>query len=163
MAKHILAVLVENKFGVLARISSLIAGRGFNIESLAVGETEDPTASRMTIVFEGDEKTIEQIKKQLNRLIDVISIQDLTREEHLDRELMLCKVTVTPKTRPEVVEIAETVKAEVADVGVKSMTLLVVGDPTKIKTFLELVKPYGVKEIVRTGRIALSRDTGGGN
>ena len=163
MAKHILSVLVENKFGVLARISSLIAGRGFNIESLAVGETEDPTASRMTIVFEGDEKTIEQIKKQLNRLIDVISIQDLTREEHLDRELMLCKVSVTPKTRPEVVEIAETVKAEVADVGVKSMTLLVVGDPTKIKTFLELVKPYGVKEIVRTGRIALSRDTAGGN
>ena len=163
MAKHILSVLVENKFGVLARISSLIAGRGFNIESLAVGETEDPTASRMTIVFEGDEKTIEQIKKQLNRLIDVISIQDLTREEHLDRELMLCKVSVTPKTRPEVVEIAETVKAEVADVGVKSMTLLVVGDPTKIKTFLELVKPYGVKEIVRTGRIALSRDTAGGS
>ncbi|MBI3323834.1 MAG: acetolactate synthase small subunit [Candidatus Omnitrophica bacterium] len=163
MAKHILSVLVENKFGVLARISSLIAGRGFNIESLAVGETEDPSASRMTIVFDGDEKTIEQIKKQLNRLIDVISIQDLTREEHLDRELMLCKVSVSPKTRPEVVEIAETVKAEVADVGVKSMTLLLVGDPTKIKTFLELVKPYGVKEIVRTGRIALSRDTAGGN
>ena len=158
MAKHILSVLVENKFGVLARISSLIAGRGFNIESLAVGETEDPTASRMTIVFDGDEKTIEQIKKQLNRLIDVISIQDLTREEHLDRELMMCKVAVSPKTRPEIVEIAETVKAEVADVGVKSMTLLVVGDPTKMKTFLELVKPYGVKEIVRTGRIALSRD-----
>ena len=163
MAKHIVSVLVENKFGVLARISGLIAGRGFNIDSLAVGETEDPTASRMTMVVDGDEKTVEQVKKQLNRLIDVISIQDLTREEHLDRELMLCKVTVTPKTRPEVVEIAETVKAEVADVGVKSMTLLVVGDPTKIKTFLELVKPYGVKEIVRTGRIALSRDTGGGN
>ena len=163
MAKHILSVLVENKFGVLARISSLIAGRGFNIESLAVGETEDPTASRMTIVFDGDEKTIEQIKKQLNRLIDVISIQDLTKEEHLDRELILCKVSVTPKTRPEVVEIAETVKAEVADVGVKSLTLLLVGDPAKIKTFLEMLKPYGVKEIVRTGRVALARDTAGGS
>ena len=163
MAKHILSVLVENKFGVLARISSLIAGRGFNIESLAVGETEDPTASRMTIVFEGDEKTIEQIKKQLNRLIDVIAIQDLTREEHLDRELMMCKVAVTAKTRSQVVEIAETVKAEIADVGVKSMTVLVVGDPTKIKTFLEMVKPYGIKEIVRTGRIALSRDIAGGS
>ena len=163
MAKHLLSVLVENKFGVLARISSLIAGRGFNIESLAVGETEDPTASRMTIVFDGDEKTIEQIKKQLNRLIDVISIQDLTKEEHLDRELILCNVSVTAKTRPEGVEIAETVKAEVADVGVKSLTLQLIGDPAKIKTFLEMLKPYGVKEIVRTGRVALARDTAGGS
>ena len=163
MAKHVLSVLVENKFGVLARISSLIAGRGFNIESLAVGETEDPTASRMTIVFDGDEKTIEQIKKQLNRLIDVISIQDLTREEYLDRELIVCKVSVNPKSRPEVVEIAETVKAEIADIGVRTITLQLVGDQTKIKTFLELLKPYGVKEIVRTGRVALTRDTVGGN
>jgi acetolactate synthase-1/3 small subunit len=99
MAKHVLSVLVENKFGVLARISGLIAGRGFNIDSLAVGETEDPTASRMTMVVDGDEKTIEQVKKQLNRLIDVISIQDLTQEEHLDRELLMCKVSVTTKTR----------------------------------------------------------------
>ena len=163
MAKHILSVLVENKFGVLARISSLIAGRGFNIESLAVGETEDPTASRMTIVFDGDEKTIEQIKKQLNRLVEVISVQDLTREEHLDRELLMCRVSVTSKTRSEVVEIAQTLQAEVADVGVKSVTLLLVGDPTKIKTLLELVKPFGVKEIVRTGRIAISRDSKGGD
>ncbi len=162
MAKHIISVLVENKFGVLARVASLIAGRAFNIDSLAVGETEDPTASRMTIVFDGDEKTIEQIKKQLNRLIDVISTQDLTKEEHLDRELIMVKISVSPKTRPEVVEIAETLKAEVADVGVKTLTLLLVGDQAKIKTLLELVKPYGVKEIVRTGRIALTRDIAGG-
>ena len=160
MAKHILSVLVENKFGVLARIAGLIAGRGFNIDSLAVGETEDPTASRMTIVVDGDEKTIEQVKKQLNRLIDVISIQDLTKEEHLDRELILCKVQVSLKTRTELVEIAETLKAEVADVGTKTLTILLVGDQTKVKTLLELVKPYGVKEIARTGRIALSRDGG---
>ena len=160
MPKHILSVLVENKFGVLARISSLIAGRGFNIDSLAVGETEDPSASRMTIVFDGDEKTIEQIKKQLNRLIDIISIQDLTKEEHLDRELIMCKVAVSPKTRPEVVEVARTLGAEVADIGVKSVTILLMGDPAKIATFLELVKPYGVKEVVRTGRIALSRNGG---
>lgn len=162
MPKHVLSVLVENKFGVLARISGLIAGRGFNIDSLAVGETEDPTASRMTIVVDGDAKTIEQVKKQLNRLVDVISIQDLTQQEHLDRELMMVKVSVTPKTRPELVEIAETLKAEVADVGVKTMTILLVGDQTKVKTLLELVKPYGIKEIVRTGRIALGRDSSGG-
>ena len=162
MPKHILSVLVENKFGVLARISGLIAGRGFNIDSLAVGETEDPTASRMTIVVDGDERTIEQVKKQLNRLIDVISVYDLTKEEHLDRELILVKVSVTQKTRPELVEIAETLKAEVADVGVKTLTIQCVGDQTKVKTLLELVKPYGIKEIVRTGRIALSRDGTGG-
>ena len=163
MSKHMLSVLVENKFGVLARISSLIAGRGFNIDSLAVGETEDPTTSRMTIVVDGDQKTIEQVKKQLNRLIDVITIQDLTQEEHLDRELILVKVTVTPKTRAELVEIAETLKAEVADAGVKFMTIQLVGDQTKVKTLLELVKPHGIKEIVRTGRVALSRDANGGS
>ncbi|MBI1953662.1 MAG: acetolactate synthase small subunit [Candidatus Omnitrophica bacterium] len=158
MAKHILSVLVENKFGVLARIASLIAGRGFNIDSLAVGETEDPTASRMTIVVDGDDKTVEQVKKQLNRLVDVISVQDLTRQDHLDRELILCKVAVTPKTRPELVEIAKTLEAQVADAGVKNITILLVGDQAKVKTLLELVKPYGVKEIVRTGRVALARD-----
>jgi acetolactate synthase-1/3 small subunit len=162
MPKHVLSVLVENKFGVLARISGLIAGRGFNIDSLAVGETEDPTASRMTMVVDGDEKTIEQVKKQLNRLIDVITVQDLTQEEHLDLELILCRVSVSPKTRSELVEIAETLKAEVADVGVKTLTILLVGDPAKVKTLLELVRPYGIKEIVRTGRIALSRDSAGG-
>jgi acetolactate synthase-1/3 small subunit len=159
--KHVLSVLVENKFGVLARIATLIAGRAFNIDSLAVGETEDPSTSRMTIVVDGDDKIIEQVKKQLNRLIDVISIQDLTKEEHLDLELLMCKVSVTPKTRPEVVEIARTLKAEVADVGVKTLTVLMVGDQTKVKTFLELVKPYGIKEIVRTGRVAMSRNGGG--
>ena len=161
MPKHILSVLVENKFGVLARISTLIAGRGFNIDSLAVGETEDPSASRMTIVVDGDDKTIEQVKKQLNRLIDVISISDLTKGEHLEKELILCKVAVTPKTRPELVEIAQTLKGEVADVGVKNLTILLVGDQAQVKALLELVKPYGIKEIVRTGRIALSRDGGG--
>lgn len=160
MAKHILSVLVENKFGVLARISTLIAGRGFNIDSLAVGETEDPTASRMTIVFEGDERTIEQVKKQLNRLVDVITIQDLTRVEHLERELVMCKVFSTPKTRPEIVNVAETLNAEIVDVGQKTMTLLMVGNQTKVRAFLELLKPYGVKEIVRTGRIAMTRDSG---
>lgn len=160
MAKHVLSVLVENKFGVLARISTLIAGRGFNIDSLAVGETEDPTASRMTIVVDGDNRVLEQVKKQLNRLVDVISIQDLTRGEFLDRELLLCKVAVSAKSRPEVVEIARTLKAEVVDVGGKTLTIEVVGDQVKIKTFLELVAPYGIREVVRTGRVALAREGG---
>ncbi len=161
MAKHVLSVLVENKFGVLARISTLIAGRGFNIESLAVGQTEDPSASRMTIVVDGDNKVLEQVKKQLNRLIDVISILDLTKGEFLDRELILCKVTVTSKTRPEVVEVARTLQAEVADVGVKTLTILLVGDQNKVRTMLGLLEPYGIKEVVRTGRIALARDKSG--
>jgi acetolactate synthase I/III small subunit len=161
MAKHVLSVLVENKFGVLARVATLIAGRGFNIDSLAVGETEDPTASRMTIIVDGDNKVLEQVKKQLNRLVDVISIQDLTRGEFLDRELLLCKVSVTAKSRPEVVEIARTLQAEVADVGVKTITILLVGDQNKVKTFLELAAPYGIKEVVRTGRVALAREASG--
>ncbi|PIQ82313.1 MAG: acetolactate synthase small subunit [Candidatus Omnitrophica bacterium CG11_big_fil_rev_8_21_14_0_20_64_10] len=158
MTKHILSVLVENKFGVLARISGLIAGRGFNIDSLAVGETEDPTVSRMTIVVDGDNKVLEQVKKQLNRLVDVISIQDLTRGEYLERELILAKVSVTAKTRPEVVDIARTLQAEVADVGVKTLTVVLVGNTTKVKTLLDLMAPYGLREVVRTGRVAIGRD-----
>ena len=153
-----LSVIVENKFGVLARVATIIAGRGFNIQSLAVGETEDPTTSRMTIVVEGDERTIDQMKKQLNRMIDVITVQDLTKGEFIDRELTLLRVAVTTKTRPEVMEIAQSLKAKVDDVGVKSVVLQVVGDASKVHTAIELLKPFGIKEIVRTGRVALSRE-----
>lgn len=156
--KHTLSVLVENKFGVLARIATIIAGRGFNIDSLAVGETEDPTTSRMTIVFQGDERTIDQVKKQLNRLVDVITVQDLTRGEFIDRELMLVRVTVTAKNRAEVMDIAQSLKAKVDDVGTKSLVLQIVGDTAKIHSALELLKPYGIQEIVRTGRIAMARE-----
>jgi len=158
MAKHTLSVIVENKFGVLARIATIIAGRGFNIDSLAVGETEDPTTSRMTIVVDGDDRTIDQVKKQLNRLIDVITIQDLTRGEFIDRELMLVRVAVTSKTRPEVMAIGDSLKVKMDDVGAKSIVLQIVGDAAKIHTALELLKPYGIKEIVRTGRVALARE-----
>ena len=156
--KHTLSVVVENKFGVLARIATIIAGRGFNIDSLAVGETEDPTTSRMTIVVDGDDRTIDQIKKQLNRVIDVITVQDLTKGEFIDREIMMVRVAVTAKTRPEVMGIGESLKAKVDDVGVKSVVLQIVGDAAKIHTALELLKPFGIKEIVRTGRIALARE-----
>lgn len=156
--KHTLSVLVENKFGVLARIATIIAGRGFNIDSLAVGETEDPTTSRMTIVFQGDERTIDQVKKQLNRLVDVITVQDLTKGEFIDRELMLVRVAVTSKNRAEVMDIAQSLKAKVDDVGTKSLVLQIVGDTAKILSALELLKPYGIQEIVRTGRIAMARE-----
>ena len=158
MAKHTISVVVENKFGVLARIATIIAGRGFNIDSLAVGETEDPTTSRMTVVVQGDDRTLDQVKKQLNRLIDVITVQDLTKGEFIDREIMLVRVAVTAKTRPEVMAIAESLKAKVDDVGVKSVVLQIVGAAAKIHTALELLKPFGIKEIVRTGRIALARE-----
>ncbi len=156
--KHTLSVLVENKFGVLARIATIIAGRGFNIDSLTVGETEDPTTSRMTIVFQGDDRTIDQVKKQLNRMVDVITVQDLTKGEFIDRELMLVRVAVTSKNRAEVMDIAQSLKAKVDDVGTKSLVLQIVGDTAKILSALELLKPYGIKEIVRTGRIAMARE-----
>jgi acetolactate synthase-1/3 small subunit len=157
--KHTISVLVENHPGVLARISGLFSARGFNIDSLAVGETEDPTVSRMTIVVEGDERTLEQVKKQLNKLIDVITVQDLTQKKFIDRELLLIKVeAATPKDRNDIIEIAESMGANIADLGAQSITVEVVGDTSKIDKLTELLKPFGVKEIVRTGKIAMTKD-----
>lgn len=153
--KHIIAVLVENKFGVLAHVSGLFSARGFNITSLAVGETEDPTISRMTIVVEGDERTLEQIKKQLNKLIDVIKVYDLTNTDFIDRELVLIRVKVTPKNRQDIIKIAETTGAAVDNVNADSLTIEAVGDQNKINTLLELLKPFGIIELARTGRIAI--------
>ena len=153
--RHTISVLVENKFGVLARISGLFSARGFNISSLAVGETEDPTVSRMTIVVEGDEKTLEQIKKQLNKLIDVIKVVDYKEGAFLDRELILMKVSVTPKNRKEVLEAIESAGARIENAGSKSLSVEATGDQMKIKTLLELLRPFGILEVVRTGRIAM--------
>lgn len=158
--KHTIAVLVENHPGVLARISGLFSARGFNIDSLAVGETEDPTVSRMTIVVEGDERILEQVKKQLNKLIDVITIQDLTQKKFLDRELILIKVAVaTPKDRAQIIEITETIQANIADLGLHTITVEAVGESTKIDNLIELLKPFGIKEIVRTGKIAMVKES----
>lgn len=157
--KHTISVLVENHPGVLARISGLFSARGFNIDSLAVGETEDPTVSRMTIIVEGDERTLEQVKKQLNKLIDVITVHDLTQKKFIDRELLLIKVEVaTSKDRNEIIEIAESMGANIADLGVETITVEGVGDTSKIDKLTELLKPFGVKEIVRTGKIAMAKD-----
>jgi len=160
MQKFTLAVLVENKFGVLARIAGLFSARGYNISSLAVAETEDPTVSRITMVVDADEKILEQIKKQLNKLIDVIKIVDLTHKDCLDRELVLIKVKIDAKTRGRVIETLEALGAKVLDMGSSSVTLEEVGDQQKINATLGLLKPFGILEIVRTGRIAIQAEKG---
>jgi len=156
--KHTISVLVENKFGVLARVSGLFSARGFNIDSLAVGETEDPTVSRMTIVSEGDEKTLEQIKKQLNKLIDVIKVHDYVGKSFIEKELLLLKVNITPKTRKEIIEIVESSGDKIANAGSKMLTIEATGDEIQIEALIKLLKPFGIRELVRTGRIAIGTE-----
>lgn len=155
--KHTISVLVENQAGVLARIAGLFSARGFNIDSLAVGETEDPSVSRMTIVTHGDDRVIEQIMKQLNKLIDVIKVQDLNEVDMIERELVLVKVAATASTRTELMQIVNTFRAKVVDVNPKSLTIEVTGNQSKIDALLELVRPFGLKSVARTGVIALTR------
>ncbi len=155
--QHVISVLVENRSGVLSHIAGLFSSRGFNIDSLAVGETQDPTISRMTIIVTGDDKIIEQVNKQLNKLIDVIKVQDITEDEYLDRELVLVKINCTSQTRGEIVQIIEIFKAKIIDVNQKTLTAEIAGPQDKIGAFLDLVKPFGIKELVRTGRIAITR------
>jgi acetolactate synthase-1/3 small subunit len=155
--KHTISVLVENHFGVLAHVAGLFSARGFNIDSLAVGETDDASVSRMTIVAHGDDRVLEQIIKQLNKLIDVIKVQDLTEEEKIARELVLVKVHATAANRSDILQIVNTFRAKVVDVNPKSITIEVTGNEEKVDAMLELLRPFGVKEVVRTGTIALSR------
>ena len=157
--KHTISVLVENHFGVLAHVAGLFSARGFNIDSLAVGETDDPTVSRMTIVAHGDDRVIEQIKKQLDKLIDVIKVQDLSEEDMIERELVLVKVKATTASRADMMQIVNTFRAKVVDVNPKSLTVEVTGNQSKIDAMLELLRPFGLKEVARTGTIALSRKT----
>jgi acetolactate synthase-1/3 small subunit len=155
--QHTISVLVVNQSGVLSRISGLFSGRGFNIESLNVAETNEPGISRMTIITLGDDKKIEQITKQLNKLIDVIKVVDLTEEHFVDRELILIKMNAEPRVREEILRIVDIFRAKVIDVSPDNYTVEITGDEGKIKGFLELLKPLGIKEIVRSGRIAISR------
>ena len=157
--KHTISVLVENHFGVLAHVAGLFSARGFNIDSLAVGETDDPTVSRMTIVAHGDDRVIEQIKKQLDKLIDVIKVQDLSEEDMIERELVLVKVKATAASRADMMQIVNTFRAKIVDVNPKSLTVEVTGNQSKIDAMLELLRPFGLKEVARTGTIALSRKT----
>jgi acetolactate synthase-1/3 small subunit len=156
--RHTFAVLVENKFGVLGRITGLFSARGFNIESLSVAETEDPTVSRITLVTEGNDLILEQVNKQLNRLIDVIKVTDLSEEAHVDRELVLIKVHAeAEQMRSEVLRLADIFRAKVVDVTPKTYILEVTGDEGKIRAAINLLKPLGIKEVVRTGKIAIAR------
>lgn len=157
--KHTIAVLVENHFGVLAHVAGLFSARGFNIDSLAVGETDDPTVSRMTIAAHGDDRVIEQIKKQLDKLIDVIKVEDLTDSDMIERELILVKVKATAPTRADIMQIVNTFRAKVVDVNPKSLTVEVTGNQSKIDAMLELLRPFGLREVARTGTIALARKT----
>lgn len=154
---HTLSVLVENKPGVLTRVASLFARRGFNIDSLAVGPTEDPTLSRITIVVSAADIPLEQITKQLHKLVNIIKIQDLDPEDMIARELVLFKVNASPERRHEIIEIANVFRAKIVDVGKNSLTIEATGSASKIEALEDLFRAYGIKELARTGRIALSR------
>jgi acetolactate synthase I/III small subunit len=155
--RHTLSVLVENKFGALTRISGLFSGRGFNIDTLNVAPTQDPTQSRMTIVVKGDDSVLEQVTKQLNKLVDVIKVQDFRDGEYIDRELVLLKVGVDTKTRPEVMQICDIFRAKIVDVAHKALTVELTGNESKIGAFLELMEQFGVRDITRTGKVAMPR------
>lgn len=158
--RHIFSVLVENKFGVLARVAGLFSGRGFNIDSLSVAETEDPNTSQMTIVTHGDEAIIEQIEKQLNRLIEVITITDITKENHVEREMILVKLAVDTSKRGEVLQIVDIFRARTIDVASESLTIEITGDENKLGAVIDMLKPYGIRELVRTGKVAIMRSSG---
>ncbi|MGI9952747.1 acetolactate synthase small subunit [Moorellaceae bacterium AZ2] len=159
--KHTLAVLVENKPGVLTRVAGLFARRGYNIESLAVGPTENPSISRMTIVVDGDDHTIEQVCKQLHKLIDVIKLSDITQDPHVGRELILIKVNAEPQVRGEIMQIVEVFRARIVDIARDSLIIEATGDEDKINAIEAALRPFGIREVARTGKIALVRGARG--
>lgn len=157
MAKHTLSVLVENHAGVLSRVAGLFSRRGFNIDSLAVGVTENPEISRMTIVVDGDDYTVEQVSKQLNKLIDVIKIKQLDKAESVSRDLALIKVNATAAARAEIIQIVEIFRANIVDVSKHTLTIEISGGTPKVAALEDMLKQFGIKEIVRTGTIAIER------
>jgi len=155
--RHILAVLVENNPGVLTRVAGLFSRRGYNIDSLTVGSTENPRISRMTIVVGGDDTVLEQVTKQLHKLVDVIKINDVTSEQYVDRELMLVKVGADPAVRGEIMQIVDIFRARIVDIGRKTLMIECTGDEGKINAIIESLNPFGIKELVRTGKVAMLR------
>lgn len=157
MAKHILSVLVQNHPGVLSKVSGLFSRRGFNIESLAVGTAETPDYSRITIIVNGDEYTVDQVSKQLNKLIDVVRIELLQQNESVERELVLIKVNALSQSRSEIIQIAEIFRAKIVDVSQNTLTLEITGQADKVGALISMLEPFGVTEIIRTGIIAIRR------
>jgi acetolactate synthase I/III small subunit len=157
--EHIISVLVENKSGVLARVAGLFSARGYNIESLAVAPTLDPSASMITIVTSGDELIIEQIMKQLNKVIEVLRVVDLTEEEHVERETALIKIAAKPEHRDEAMRITEIFRAKIIDSTPTTYTIEISGGAEKIRAIIDLLKPLGIRDFIRTGRIAIARES----
>ena len=155
--KRIFSALVANKPGVLAHIAGLFSSRGYNIDSLAVGETEDDRTSRMTIVTHGDEATLEQIRKQLGKVIDVIKVTDFAERAYVERDLMLLKVSCPPEKRSEIFEVVDVFRGKVVDISIDHIVVEIAGPENKIEAFIQLMRPYGIEETVRTGRIAMMR------
>jgi acetolactate synthase-1/3 small subunit len=155
--RHVLSALVQNQPGVLAHVSGMLASRGFNIDSLAVGETEDPQLSRMTFVVSGDDPTLEQVRKQLEKIVTVVKVLDISGEDFVERDLMLIKVAAPPEKRYQILQIVEMFRARVVDISSSNLMIEISGREGKIEAFIELMRPYGILELARTGRIALVR------
>jgi acetolactate synthase-1/3 small subunit len=155
--RHTISILVENKFGVLTRIAGMFSGRGFNIDTLNVGPTLDPEISRMTMVVRGNDKVLDQVTKQLDKLINVISVEDFGDSDYVDRELVLIRVKADTKNRADIMQISDIFRAKIIDVQSKHLAIEITGSEDKINKFLELMKPFGITELTRTGKIALSR------
>lgn len=162
--RHVLSALVHNQPGVLAHISGMLASRGFNIDSLAVGETEDANLSRMTFVVRGDDNVLDQVRKQLDKIVTVVGVQDISSEDHVERDLMLIKVKAVPAQRVEITLLVEMFRGRIVDIGQDTLIVELSGREDKVDAFIDLMRPYGIIELARSGRIALirgQRDAGG--
>jgi acetolactate synthase-1/3 small subunit len=156
--RHVLSAVVQNVPGVLAHISGMLASRGYNIDSLAVGETEDPNLSRMTFVVVGDDRVLEQVRKQLEKIVTVVRVDDISSQDHVERDLMLLKVKSPPgTTRSHILQLVDTFRGRIVDVGAEEIMIEISGRESKIEAFIELMRPYDITELVRTGRIAMVR------
>ena len=156
--KHTISLLLENKFGALNRVAGMFSAKGYNLESITVGPTEDASVSRMTIVTKGDDSIIEQIIKQLNKLIDTLKVVDLTYDNFMERELALIKIGTTPENRPEIMQIVEIFQGKIIDISHKTLTVEATGSGQKVDAIIKMLKPFHIKEIARTGRVALKRE-----
>jgi acetolactate synthase-1/3 small subunit len=157
LMRHVLSALVQNQPGVLAHVSGMLASRGFNIDSLAVGETEDPNLSRMTFVVTGDDPTLEQVRKQLQKLVTVVRVEDISSADFVERDLMLIKIEAPPEKRVEILQLVEMFRGRIVDVSPADLMVEISGREQKIEAFIEMMRPYGILELARTGRIALVR------